>query len=88
MSAKEVPEKIRVEKRQFMGKRNAYKEASPFIDSLLGFKDKMIEVANDSGLRSAYLIKDILDMLGFYEDSDEFDEEEDAAEEGGAEEEV
>jgi len=87
MSAKEVPEQIRVEKRQFMGKRNAYKEASPFIDSLLGFKDKMIEVANDSGLRSAYLIKDILDMLGFYEDGDEFGES-DAAEEEEVEEEV
>lgn len=70
---------MRFEKKQFMGKRNAYKEASPFVDDLLKFKDKMTEVANDSGLKSSYLTKEILDLLGFFDDefSEEDEEEED-----------
>jgi len=69
---------MRIEKKQFMGKRNAYKEASPFVDDLLKFKDKMAEVANDAGLRSSFLTKEILDLLGFFDD--EFSEDEDSEE--------
>lgn len=70
---------MRIEKKQFMGKRNAYKEASPFIDDLLKFKDKMTEVANDAGLRSSFLTKEILDLLGFFDD--EFSEDDGVEEE-------
>lgn len=72
---------MRIEKKQFMGKRNAYKEASPFIDDLLKFKDKMAEVANDAGLRASFLTKEILDLLGFFEDEFSEDESEEEEEE-------
>ena len=75
----EIETEMRLEKKQFIGKRNAYKEAAPFIDELLLFKDKMREVADDSGLRLNYLMQEVLGILGFFED--DYDTEDEAEEE-------
>lgn len=72
--ADKATQQIRLEKKQFMGMRNAYKESSPFIDDLLKWKDKMKEVAEDSGLRPSYLIKTMLESINMFEDGYEDDD--------------